>query len=166
MNRSLVTILALVTLSTPVLAKSPADIADLVGARAAGAESEIQARGYDNVKNNIWWNGATGTCVRVRVSNGRYSAIDTLKPNACGQKSSSRNAASAGKPAVQGSAPLAAVNACMQRADEFQNARRGTSVASGAERAGPNWVLTMATGQYTSKCTVSGSGRIVSMDPV
>ncbi|KRB62612.1 hypothetical protein ASE04_00015 [Rhizobium sp. Root708] len=166
MNRSLVTIFVLATLSAPVLAKSPTDIADLIGARAAGAESEIQARGYDNVKNNIWWNGATGTCVRVHVSNGRYSAIDTLKPSACGQKGSSGTAPSGGKPAVQGTVPQAALSACVQRADEFQNARRGASVATGAERSGPNWVLTMGTGQYTSRCTVSGSGRVVSIDPI
>jgi len=54
----------------------------------------------------------------------------------------------------------------MQRADDFQNAPQGTSVVNGAARSGANWVLTMATGQYTSKCTVSGSGRVVSMDPM
>ncbi|MBW9118401.1 hypothetical protein JNB88_32915 [Rhizobium cauense] len=187
MNRKIAMALFLVGLSVPAFAKSPADIADLVGARAAGAESEIQARGYDNVKNNIWWNAATGTCVRVRVSNGRYSAIDTLQPSACGKKSGSaasgscppdvseadrykypacQGSGSGNAAAASGNVPQAALSACMRRADDFQNARQGTSVVNGAARSGANWVLTMATGQYTSKCTVSGSGRVVSMDPM
>ncbi|RDJ09421.1 hypothetical protein [Rhizobium grahamii] len=111
-----------------------------------------------------------------------------MKPRACGQKGSSGTAArgcppdvseadrykypacqggaTGGGPAAQGNVPQAALSACMQRADEFQNARRGTSVANGAERSGPNWVLTMGTGQYASRCTVSGSGRVVSIDPM
>ena len=188
MNRKIAIFLLLAAFSGPAIAKSPADIADLVGARAAGAESEIQARGYDNVKNNVWWNGATGTCVRVHVSNGRYSAIDTLTPSACGLKGSSSAAAqgcppdvseadrykypacqggtSAGGAPASGNVPHSALNACMQRADDFQNAKRGTSVVNGAARSGPNWALTMATGQYSSKCTVTGSGRIVGIDPM
>ncbi|MDR6755962.1 hypothetical protein J2Y48_001252 [Mycoplana sp. BE70] len=65
-----------------------------------------------------------------------------------------------------GEVPQAALDACMRGADEFQDATPGTSVANGAECSGPNWVLTMGTGAYTSKCTVTGSGKIVSMDPV
>ncbi|WP_442579557.1 hypothetical protein ACSBOB_29375 [Mesorhizobium sp. ASY16-5R] len=146
-------------LATPALANAPADIADLVGARAAGAESEIQARGYDNVNNNVWWNGATGTCVKVHVSNGKYSKIDTLKPSDCGQGGDAAGGGSSGD------VPQAALNACSKRADEYQNAASGTSVVNGAERAGANWLLTMSTGTYTSKCTVTGSGKVVSIDP-
>ncbi|CAN7393168.1 hypothetical protein LJR010_002221 [Ensifer adhaerens] len=79
---------ALMSLPTPTLAKSPADIADLVGARAPGAESEMQSRGYVDVGgNNTWWNAGTKTCVRVHVSQGHYSAISQIKPSACGQGS-------------------------------------------------------------------------------
>lgn len=67
-------------------AKSPVDIADLVGARAAGAETQMQARGYADVGgNNTWWNAATKTCVRVHVSQGHYSAISQIKAAACGE---------------------------------------------------------------------------------
>ncbi|WP_104663299.1 hypothetical protein [Ensifer adhaerens] len=81
-----ITAAALLSLPTSTLAKSPADIADLVGARAPGAESEMQSRGYVDVGGaNTWWNAGTKTCVRVHVSQGRYSAISQIKPSACGQ---------------------------------------------------------------------------------
>ncbi|MEI2296665.1 hypothetical protein [Ensifer sp. MJa1] len=77
---------ASILLPTATLAKSPADIADLVGARAPGAESEMQSRGYVDVGgNNTWWNDGTKTCVRVHVSQGHYSAISQIKLSACGQ---------------------------------------------------------------------------------
>ena len=78
---------ALLALTTIALAKAPADVADLVGSRAPGAESEMQNRGYANVKNNTWWNAGTNTCVRVHVSQGKYSGITQVKPSACGQHS-------------------------------------------------------------------------------
>jgi len=77
-------------LSMPTLAKAPANIADLVGARAAGAETQMEARGYQNVGKNNWWDGSN--CVHVRVSQGRYKAIDSLKPSACGQGSGAATA--------------------------------------------------------------------------
>lgn len=48
---------ALMSLPTATLAKSPADIADLVGARAPGAESEMQSRGYVDVRNRSFFSG-------------------------------------------------------------------------------------------------------------
>ena len=78
---------------TLAYAKAPADIADLVGARAPGAESEMQARGYVDVSNNTWWNAGTQTCVRVHVSQGHYSGITQVKASACGQKSGAAAAA-------------------------------------------------------------------------
>lgn len=72
--------------ASAVHAKSPDDVADLVGARAPGAESEMQSRGYVDVGgNNTWWNADTKVCVRVHVSQGRYSAISQIKASACGQ---------------------------------------------------------------------------------
>ena len=40
--------------TTVALAKPPADVADLVGARAPGAEIEMQNRCYVDVSNNTW----------------------------------------------------------------------------------------------------------------
>ena len=84
--RLLMSAVFIVSLTAPAFAKSPADIADLVGARAPGAESEMQTRGYQDVGgNNTWWNVNTRVCVRVHVSQGHYQAISQIKASACGQ---------------------------------------------------------------------------------
>ncbi|QJP16770.1 hypothetical protein G3545_25890 [Starkeya sp. ORNL1] len=76
---------ALLTITSVVHAKTPGDVADLVGSRAPGAESQMQARGYVDVKNNTWWNASTNTCVRVHVSQGNYAGISQVKASTCGQ---------------------------------------------------------------------------------
>jgi len=76
------------TLAGTALAQSPADISDLVGARAAGGETQMQNRGYVNVGAETgddrvwtyWWNSRTQTCVTVATMNGRYDAI-TISPS-------------------------------------------------------------------------------------
>jgi hypothetical protein len=88
--RLLLAVFLLASMPLSALAKSPSDVADLVGARAAGAESEMQARGYVDVGgNNTWWNAGKNQCVKVRVSQGKYASISQLKASACGQKASS-----------------------------------------------------------------------------
>lgn len=145
-------------------AKSPDDITDLVGARAAGAESQIQARGYENIKKNIWWNENTNTCVKVRVSNGRYASIDGLKAQDCGKVASKNNKEVKITPAF--SIANTAVTACMKSADAFQNVSAGTSVVDEVVRSGSSWLLTMASSTYRSKCTVTGSGKVLSIEPI
>lgn len=84
--KTLICLAASLTFTTSTFAKSPSDVADLVGARAPGAESEMQARGYVDVGgNNTWWNAGTKVCVRVHVSQGKYSGISQIKAAACGQ---------------------------------------------------------------------------------
>lgn len=39
-------------LATVAMAQSAADVADLVGARAAGGETQLEARGYDLFETN------------------------------------------------------------------------------------------------------------------
>jgi len=148
---------ALVLMALPALADTPDDIVDLLGARAPGAETEMQARGYVDVRNNTWWNGRTDVCVKVRVSNGRYAAIDAVSDGDCGRS---------GEAEAGGSEPSkAAMDACMNSADEYQEEAVGTSVVKHARRSGANWVLTMSTGGDISHCTVTQSGEIVSMGP-
>jgi hypothetical protein len=63
-------------------------------------------------------------------------------------------------------APYAARQACSRRADEFQNRPYGSSVPIGVRDLGRgDFELTMATGSYRSRCTVSASGDVRSMDP-
>ncbi|QPC92018.1 hypothetical protein [Mesorhizobium sp. INR15] len=78
--------LAFATLSVSTAqAKAPADVADLVGARAPGAETAMQSRGYTNVKNNNWWNDGSKICVKVKVSQGKYASIAKVAASSCGQ---------------------------------------------------------------------------------
>jgi hypothetical protein len=73
--------------ASAAFAQTPDDIRDLVGARAAGAETQMQARGYTNVGGRqgddrvwtYWWNPTTRTCVTVSTMEGRYDAI-TVSP--------------------------------------------------------------------------------------
>ena len=58
-----------------------AELKDLVGARAAGGESELQRRGYDSVAGNKWSNGTH--CVTVRTNNGHYASIVDTPMSKC-----------------------------------------------------------------------------------
>lgn len=69
---------------TPALAQTtPPDVRDLVGARGAGGETQLTARGYVNVggqtgdgrKWTYWWSERRGTCLSVTTVNGRYDSI-------------------------------------------------------------------------------------------
>ncbi|NBB17645.1 hypothetical protein GVN21_19975 [Caulobacter sp. SLTY] len=72
---------------------TPSDVRDLVGARAAGGESELAARGYvnaggqagDDRKWTYWWNERRGVCLSVTTMNGRYDAIVATPAPDCRQ---------------------------------------------------------------------------------
>ncbi|WP_420141992.1 hypothetical protein [Sphingomonas sp.] len=73
------------------LAQTPADLSDLVGARGAGGETQLEARGYRNVMTNMvrdtkfsfWWSERRRQCVSVATSDGRYDAITVVPPANC-----------------------------------------------------------------------------------
>lgn len=70
---------------------SQVDLRDLVGSRAAGAETEMEARGFRNVKGRktgstsytFWKNDDTSQCVQVAVRNGRVASILRSNANNC-----------------------------------------------------------------------------------
>lgn len=71
-------------LAGPAVAQNtPSDLRDLVGARAAGAESALTARGYINVGGQAgddrrwtnWWNERRRMCITVATMNGRFDSI-------------------------------------------------------------------------------------------
>jgi hypothetical protein len=72
---------------------TPSDVRDLVGARAAGGESELAARGYvsaggeagDDRKWTYWWNERRGVCLSVTTMNGRYDSIVATPAPDCRQ---------------------------------------------------------------------------------
>ncbi len=48
------------------------------------------SRGYTNVTmrqgTQYWWNAARGSCVGIRVANGRYQSVDAVSASRCGQQ--------------------------------------------------------------------------------
>lgn len=145
--------------ASPALADTPDDIVGLLGARAPGAETQMQARGYADIGgNNTWWNAGTGVCVKVHVSQGRYRTIDMLPDRNCGMKAMEESEAAAPREPSQ-----RAADACMNSADAYQEEPDGSSVVKHAKRSGANWVLTMDTGGDTSHCTVTDAGDIIGM---
>lgn len=166
MKRLVLAVVSTALWTSVALASPPQDIADLAGARAAGGETQMFSRGYAPARTKgltaYWWNDATSTCARVITGNGRYKTVDTAKASDCGKAAPGKAAATTGAAA---GVPQAARNACAQRADQFQNATPGSSSVDAAAKAGQNWVLKMATGEYRSTCTVTATGKVVSIDP-
>ncbi len=75
------------------LAQVPSDLSDLVGARGSSGETQMQARGYAFIKTitvrdqkwSYWWSGDQRRCVQVATSDGRYSTINQVPAQNCGQ---------------------------------------------------------------------------------
>ncbi len=69
---------------------APADLADLVNAPAAGAQSQLQARGYAFTQQqgptSYWWNPKTTICATTVTSNGKFQTIGTATAQYCGQR--------------------------------------------------------------------------------
>ncbi len=63
-------------------------------------------------------------------------------------------------------APQAAQDACARRADAFQNRPSGSSVAISMRELGAgDYEMTMGTGPYRSRCIVSATGVVRSINP-
>lgn len=69
-------------------AHPPSDLADLVGARAPGGDTALQYRGYADMGHHgltaYWWSDEAEICVRVLTADGRYQAVDIVRPRNCG----------------------------------------------------------------------------------
>jgi len=84
---------ALLGCSGGLLAETPSRLEDLVGARAAGAETAMQERGYEVLRSEVadgarymYWQGRrSGECVIVRVADGRYASITSAPRFDCEQ---------------------------------------------------------------------------------
>jgi hypothetical protein len=86
-------IVGLALLPSGLAAKSANSLNDLVGARAAGAESDLQSRGWvgagghksASASYTYWWNGDRRDCVMVTTRDGRYASIVDATPADCNQ---------------------------------------------------------------------------------
>lgn len=102
-------------LSTQALAAPASGLQDLVGARGAGGESELENRGYVNVSGHpvqggvvtYWWNRDDRRCVQVTTRDGRYAALDDATRSDCNQRDG--NGAGAAVAAVGAAALIGAL---------------------------------------------------------
>lgn len=77
--------------STLAQAQTPSDLEDLVGARGAGGETQMQARGYQLVRATrvrdqswtFWWSDVQHACVAIATSDGRYASINRIPEQNC-----------------------------------------------------------------------------------
>jgi hypothetical protein len=82
---------AMVLGSTAVHGQTPPDLEDLVGARGAGGETQMQARGYQQVRATrvrdqswtFWWSDVQRVCVAISTDEGRYAAISRIPEQNC-----------------------------------------------------------------------------------
>lgn len=100
-----INVLAMTAMLLPVTsqAQAPGNVSDLVGARAAGGESELESRGFTHIKTDegddrkwgYWWNGSRKQCLSVATMDGRFNSITETPSSDCNQKSggSSKGAA-------------------------------------------------------------------------
>ncbi|VXC92984.1 hypothetical protein [Sphingomonas sp. AX6] len=103
MNVRLPVLLAASSLAftTPAFAQSAPDVADLVGARAAGGETQLEARGYRNVpaststvrdsRFTFWWHPERRQCLSVATNEGRYATLNIVPPGNCGPAATADN---------------------------------------------------------------------------
>lgn len=123
---------AMMVQAVPATAQTPGSVRDLVGARAAGGETQLENRGYhyitgstkNNRKFNYYWNGNTRECLRVVTYDGRFETVTTTSASDCNQRGGGGDKAAAiaiGAAAILGIAALASKS--HHRDDKYQDER-------------------------------------------
>ncbi|MBR2173665.1 hypothetical protein [Sphingopyxis sp.] len=91
MRRYFTLLLVTAALPAPAFAQSAPDVADLAGARAAGGETQLLARGYvsrhsttvGEQRYTFWWNQRLGRCLSVSTIDGRYGVLIAVPAENC-----------------------------------------------------------------------------------
>lgn len=86
---------------TPVLARKANTLTDLVGAKGAGGETQLEARGFQHIKTeegqssktSYWWHSGDKNCIQVVTYDGRYSSISDASDGDCGHKPNNKGTA-------------------------------------------------------------------------
>lgn len=94
---------AAMIIAAPAMAKSADALRDLVGARAAGAETQLETRGWvfvdghkgDSSVHNYWWSAARKDCVEVVTRDGSIASIADAANSDCNQKDKGGDAGAA-----------------------------------------------------------------------
>lgn len=108
--------LSAVLLSPAVSAQAPGNLSDLVGAKAAGGETQLETRGYVHIKTDksddrawsYWWQPQRRDCVSIAVVDGRFDAINTTPAADCKQSAKKGGSDAAAAAAVAGIAIIGA----------------------------------------------------------
>lgn len=124
----------------------PANVRNLIGAKAAGGETQLKARGYTLAKSekgadriwSNWWNARTQTCLSVVTMNGRYNSIVTAPAFDCNQSAGGSSSVT-GVNTPSGVADL--VGARAAGGETQLNARGYSFIKSqkGSDRIWSNW---------------------------
>ncbi len=93
------TVTTLAVLAGSAQAQTPSALDDLIGARAAGGETQMRSRGYTLVRTETgddrsytyWWNASSRQCVTVATMDGRYDSITSTPAPDCEQHGERRS---------------------------------------------------------------------------
>lgn len=121
--------------------QTPNELADLVGARAAGAERDLESRGYVNhhgaksgdASYTYWWSSARKHCVRVRTADGRYEQVAQVSNSDCNQKDPDAGPSTGAKVAI-GAAALLGVVALAHKSHHREDRRYDERQSADFER--------------------------------
>lgn len=110
---------------SPALAQASNELKDLIGAKGAGGEAELERRGYthiDTSKSNnaaygYWWNNQKSSCIRVTTRDGRYQALIDVDAADCGQTKKESGVSDGAKVAV-GAAALLGIAALLHKSHD------------------------------------------------
>jgi len=111
--------------SVTVWAGPADDLRDLVGAKGAGGEADLENRGYTHIDSaksgdaaySYWWSNAKRSCVRVTTRDGRYQALIDADASDCGQTKKESGMSDGAKVAV-GAAALLGVAALIHKSHQ------------------------------------------------
>lgn len=145
---------------------------DLVGARAAGGETELRRRGFRDARNEpapggrfVFWRTPQRGCIEVRVANGRFQTIRPVGNNACDDDRPNPPPrpmpGNADRPSPQ------AVLACNQRIQSsgFGTGGRDATVERQRRVRADVWDLMLSNPRGRYVCIVSDRGVVASFNP-
>jgi hypothetical protein len=117
--------LSLVVNGSPALAQASNSLQDLVGAKGAGGEADLERRGYTHIDTSksrdsaysYWWSNEKSSCVRVTTRDGRYQALIDVDASDCGQTKKESGMSDGAKVAL-GAAALLGVAALVHKSHD------------------------------------------------
>lgn len=146
---------------------------DLVGARAAGGEQELQRRGYRSSRSEsapggrfVFWRTPQRGCIEVRVADGRFQTIRAVSVGAC--EEGRPLPPPRPSPGQTGGPSAKALFACNQRISTsgVSNDPQDATVQRQTRLRPDVWELVLASPQGRFRCTVTDRGQVQAFDPM